>query len=90
MGGRLPEEAHFQAWRLRLPWRRCFFLHCSQNATAGEVVDPRSGNLYLSENDLTVQAGPVVLEVARTFEKRKEVIMLIMMRFIINYYKYRQ
>jgi len=52
---------------------------------AQEVIDPRSGQLFVTVTDIRVQAGPVVLAVERSFEKRKEANGLIGSRWCLNW-----
>jgi RHS repeat-associated protein len=54
-------------------------------AGAQETVDPRSGQLFLSVTDLTVQAGPVTLEVRRALQNAGRVPGLLGKRWRLNW-----
>ncbi|MDE2179886.1 MAG: hypothetical protein KGJ40_03440 [candidate division NC10 bacterium] len=52
---------------------------------AQEIIDPKSGQLFLSVTDLTVQAGPVSLEVRRSLETGKGSPGLLGARWRLNW-----
>lgn len=52
---------------------------------AQEIVDPRSGQLVLAVTDLTVQAGPVTLEIRRSLESMKRQPGLLGTRWRLNW-----
>jgi RHS repeat-associated protein len=53
--------------------------------SAQEIIDPKSGQLFLSVTDLTVQAGPVTLEVRRSLETGKRPPGLLGTRWRLNW-----
>jgi RHS repeat-associated protein len=50
-----------------------------------EIVDPRSGQLFLSVTDLTVQAGPTSLEIRRSLDTGKRPPGLLGTRWWLNW-----
>ncbi|MBI4381147.1 MAG: hypothetical protein HY574_08135 [candidate division NC10 bacterium] len=50
-----------------------------------EIIDPRSGRLFLTASDLTVQAGPVTLEIRRSLEDRRREPGLLGRRWRLNW-----
>ncbi len=52
---------------------------------AQEIVDPRSGRLFLTLTDLVVPAGPVILEVQRSLDTRRKEQGLLGTRWRLNW-----
>ncbi len=57
----------------------------SPSARAQELIDPRSGQLVLSVTDLTLQAGPVTLEIRRSLHTGKRAPGLLGTRWRLNW-----
>jgi len=53
--------------------------------SAQEIIDPRSGQLFLSVTDLTLQAGPVSLEIRRSLQSGQRQSGLLGTRWRLNW-----
>ena len=64
----------------------CMFFLCFPSLShSQEIINPRSGKLFLKTTDLAVKAGPISLRVTRTFQTGKGKPGLLGRRWLLNW-----
>ncbi len=81
-----PRERRFGSARMLIPALALFTLLLAAHiSVAQEVIDPRSGRLFLTTTDLVTPAGPISLEITRSLDPQRSDRGLLGTRWRLNW-----